>query len=114
LHFKSSSKNKLFGQFSPANRSRIGVQGVWMQVAPNECFPMIKKQEVSIKKGRSKHAKNYLNEENMKLVGLLWSNTWHCRNNSQTANANAIMNDWIERLDSILQLKLQGFTNPRR
>lgn len=57
----------------------------------------IQKQEVSI-------AKNYLNEDEMKLLGLLVEQYLAFAETMAQQQTPMNMNDWIERLDSLLQL----------
>lgn len=57
----------------------------------------IQKQEVSI-------AKNYLNEDEMKLLGLLVEQYLAFAETMAQQQTPMYMNDWIERLDSLLQL----------
>ncbi len=57
----------------------------------------IKKVEVSI-------AKNYLNEDEMKLLGLLVEQYLAFAETMAQQQTPMYMKDWIERLDTILQL----------
>jgi len=57
----------------------------------------IQKQEVSI-------AKNYLNEDEMKLLGLLVEQYLAFAETMAQQQTPMYMNDWIARLDSLLQL----------
>jgi hypothetical protein len=57
----------------------------------------IQKQEVSI-------AKNYLNEDEMKLLGLLVEQYLAFAETMAQQQIPMYMKDWIERLDSLLQL----------
>jgi hypothetical protein len=57
----------------------------------------IQKQEVSV-------AKNYLNEDEMKLLGLLVEQYLAFAETMAQQQTPMYMNDWIERLDSLLQL----------
>jgi hypothetical protein len=57
----------------------------------------IQKQEVSI-------AKNYLNEDEMKLLGLLVEQYLAFAETMAQQQTPMFMNDWIARLDSLLQL----------
>lgn len=57
----------------------------------------IQKQEVSI-------AKNYLNEDEIKLLGLLVEQYLAFAETMAQQQTPMYMNDWIERLDSLLQL----------
>jgi hypothetical protein len=59
--------------------------------------PNIQKQEISI-------AKNYLNEEEIKLLGLLVEQYLAFAETMAQQQTPMYMQDWIERLDSLLQL----------
>ena len=59
--------------------------------------PNIQKQDISI-------AKNYLNEDEMKLLGLLVEQYLAFAETMAQQQTPMYMQDWIERLDSLLQL----------
>lgn len=63
----------------------------------NKTSHTIQKQEVSI-------AKNYLNEDEIKLLGLLVEQYLAFAETMAQQQTPMYMNDWIERLDSLLQL----------
>ena len=63
-----------------------------------------KKGTVSIKKSDISIAKNYLNEDEIKLLGLLVEQYLAFAETMAQQRTPMYMNDWIERLDSILQL----------
>ncbi|MFA6360722.1 MAG: virulence RhuM family protein [Dysgonamonadaceae bacterium] len=63
-----------------------------------------KKQEVSIKKAEVSIAENYLNEDEIKLLGLLVEQYLAYAETMAQQQTPMYMKDWIERLDSILQL----------
>lgn len=63
----------------------------------NKAAKSIQKQEVSI-------AKNYLNEEEMKLLGLLVEQYLAFAETMAQQQNPMYMKDWIERLDGLLQL----------
>jgi hypothetical protein len=63
-----------------------------------------KKQEISIKKAEVSIAKNYLDEDEMKLLGLLVEQYLAFAETMAQQQTPMYMKDWIERLDSILQL----------
>ncbi len=60
-------------------------------------YKSIQKQEISI-------AKNYLNEDEMKLLGLLVEQYLAFAETMAQQQTPMYMNDWIARLDSLLQL----------
>jgi hypothetical protein len=63
-----------------------------------------KKGTVSIKKSDISIAKNYLNEDEIKLLGLLVEQYLAFAETMAQQRTPMYMKDWIERLDSILQL----------
>jgi len=63
-----------------------------------------KKNSVSIKKSDVGIAKNYLNENEIKLLGLLVEQYLAFAKTMAQQQTPMYMNDWIQRLDSILQL----------
>ncbi|MCF8379408.1 MAG: virulence RhuM family protein [Bacteroidales bacterium] len=63
-----------------------------------------KKGTVSIKKSDVSIAKNYLNEEEIKLLGLLVEQYLAFAETMAQQRTPMYMRDWIERLDSILRL----------
>jgi hypothetical protein len=63
-----------------------------------------KKNAVSIKKSDVSIAKNYLNEEEIKLLGLLVEQYLAFAETMAQQRTPMYMADWIQRLDSILQL----------
>lgn len=63
-----------------------------------------KKQPASIKKTEVSIAKNYLNEDEMKLLGLLVEQYLAFAEMMAQQQIPMYMKDWIERLDAILQL----------
>ena len=63
-----------------------------------------KKQPASIKKTEVSIAKNYLDEDEMKLLGLLVEQYLAFAETMAQQQIPMYMKDWIERLDAILQL----------
>lgn len=63
-----------------------------------------KKNAVSIKKSDVSIAKNYLNEDEIKLLGLLVEQYLAFAETMAQQRTPMYMADWIQRLDSILQL----------
>ena len=63
-----------------------------------------KKQVASIKKAEVSIAKNYLNEDEIKLLGLLAEQYLAFAETMAVQQTPMYMKDWIARLDSILQL----------
>ncbi|MFA5298056.1 MAG: RhuM family protein [Lutibacter sp.] len=63
-----------------------------------------KKENVSIKKAEVSIAKNYLDEEELKLLGLLVEQYLAFAETMAQQQTPMYMDDWANRLDSILQL----------
>lgn len=63
-----------------------------------------KKNAVSIKKADVSIAKNYLNEDEIKLLGLLVEQYLAFAETMAQQRTPMYMSDWIQRLDAILQL----------
>ena len=63
-----------------------------------------KKNAVAIKKSDVSIAKNYLNEDEMRLLGLLVEQYLAFAETMAQQQTPMYMIDWIQRLDSILQL----------
>jgi hypothetical protein len=63
-----------------------------------------KKSETAIRKTDVSIAKNYLNEEEMRLLGLLVEQYLAFAETMALQQTPMYMKDWIQRLDSILQL----------
>lgn len=63
-----------------------------------------KKGTTSIKKSEVSTAKNYLNEDEIKLLGLLVEQYLAFAETMAQQRTPMYMNDWIQRLDSLLQL----------
>lgn len=70
-----------------------------------------KKAETSIKKTDAGIAKNYLNEDEIKLLGLLVEQYLAFAETMAQQRTPMYMNDWIARLDSILQLNGRELLN---
>lgn len=63
-----------------------------------------KKNESSVKKAEVNTAKNYLNEDEIKLLGLLVEQYLAFAETMAQQKTPMYMADWIQRLDTILQL----------
>lgn len=70
-----------------------------------------KKQPASIKKEEVSIAKNYLKEDEMKLLGLLVEQYLAFAETMAQQQIPMYMKDWIERLDAILQLNGRELLN---
>jgi hypothetical protein len=65
---------------------------------------MTKKKSTKIKKSEISIAKNYLQEDEMKLLGLIVEQYLAFAETMALENTPMYMKDWIERLDIIVQL----------
>ena len=78
--------------------------------SPSKFLPLMgmqsfdKKNTVSVKKVDVSIAKNYLNEDELKLLGLLVEQYLAFAETMALQQTPMYMKDWITRLDSILQL----------
>jgi hypothetical protein len=70
-----------------------------------------KKNSVSVKKPDVSIAKNYLNEDEIKLLGLLVEQYLAFAETMAQQRTPMYMTDWIQRLDSILQLNGREILN---
>ena len=70
-----------------------------------------KKSNVPIKKSDVSVAKNFLNEDEIKLLGLLVEQYLAFAETMAQQQVPMYMNDWIQRLDSILQLNGRELLN---
>ena len=70
-----------------------------------------KSNTVSIKKSDVSVAKNYLNEDELKLLGLLVEQYLAFAETMALQKTPMYMNDWIKRLDAILQLNGRDLLN---
>ncbi len=70
-----------------------------------------KSNTVSIKKSDVSVAKNYLNEDELKLLGLLVEQYLAFAETMALQQTPMYMNDWIKRLDAILQLNGRDLLN---
>ena len=78
-------------------RANASLPLLGMQSYDKDKNTKIKKQEVSI-------AKNYLNEDEIKLLGLIVEQYLAFAETMAMQNTPMYMSDWIKRLDNILQL----------
>lgn len=104
IAFFKKTQNKLLWAISQNTAAEIVFRRVdaslplmGMQSYDKKETKSIQKQEVSI-------AKNYLNEDEMKLLGLLVEQYLAFAETMAQQQTPMYMNDWIARLDSLLQL----------
>ncbi|TAF33524.1 MAG: cell filamentation protein Fic [Cytophagales bacterium] len=104
LAFFKTVQNKLLWAIS----SQTAAELVYRRV--DATLPLLgmqsfdKKHETTIKKTDVSVAKNYLNEEEMRLLGLLVEQYLAFAETMALQQTPMYMKDWIQRLDSILQL----------
>ena len=70
-----------------------------------------KKNEISVKKSDVSVAKNYLNEDEIKLLGLIVEQYLAFAETMAQQHVPMYMKDWVERLDLILQLNGREILN---
>ena len=68
------------------------------------CNLLIRKNDTKIKKASVSVAKNYLNEDEIKLLGLLVEQYLAFAETMAQQHKPMYMDDWISKLDDILQL----------
>lgn len=104
IEFFKIIQNKLLWAIS----SQTAAELVYRRVDAN--LPLLgmlsfdKKNAVAIKKSDVGIAKNYLNEDEMRLLGLLVEQYLAFAETMAQQHTPMYMKDWIQRLDSILQL----------
>lgn len=104
IEFFKIVQNKLLWAISQQTAAEL----VYRRV--DACLPLMgmqsfdKNNTVSIKKSDVSIAKNYLNEDEIKLLGLLVEQYLAFAETMAQQRTPMYMKDWIQRLDSILQL----------
>jgi hypothetical protein len=104
IEFFKIVQNKLLWAISQQTAAELVYRGV------DACLPLMgmqsfdKNNTVSIKKSDVSIAKNYLNEDEIKLLGLLVEQYLAFAETMAQQRTPMYMKDWIQRLDSILQL----------
>lgn len=111
LAFFKTVQNKLLWAIS----SQTAAELVYRRV--DATLPLLgmqsydKKNETTIKKTDVSIAKNYLNEEEMRLLGLLVEQYLAFAETMALQQTPMYMKDWIQRLDNILQLNGRELLN---
>lgn len=77
IEFFKIVQNKLLWAISQQTAAELVYRRIDASLPLMGMLSYDKKQSVSVKKAEVSIAKNYLNEDEMKLLGLLGSNTWH-------------------------------------
>jgi hypothetical protein len=104
IEFFKIVQNKLLWAISEQTAAELVYRRVDASLPLLGMLSYDKKQVASIKKSEVSIAKNYLNEDEMKLLGLLVEQYLAFAETMAQQQTPMYMKDWIERLDSILQL----------
>lgn len=104
VEFLKIVQNKLLWAISEQTAAELVYRRVDASMPLMGMLSYDKKHVASIKKADVSIAKNYLNEDEMKLLGLLVEQYLAFAETMAQQRTPMYMKDWIERLDSILQL----------
>lgn len=104
IEFFKIVQNKLLWAISEQTAAELVYRRVDATLPLMGMLSYDKKQVASIKKAEVSIAKNYLNEDEMKLLGLLVEQYLAFAETMAQQQTPMYMKDWIERLDTILQL----------
>ena len=104
IEFFKVVQNKLLWAISQQTAAELVYRRVDASLPLMGMLSYDKKQVASIKKAEVSIAKNYLNEDEMKLLGLLVEQYLAFAETMAQQQTPMYMKDWIERLDTILQL----------
>jgi hypothetical protein len=104
IEFFKIVQNKLLWAISQQTAAELVYRRVDASLPLMGMLSYDKKQVASIKKAEVSIAKNYLDEDEMKLLGLLVEQYLAFAETMAQQQTPMYMKDWIERLDSILQL----------
>ncbi len=104
IEFFKIVQNKLLWAISEQTAAELVYRRVDASLPLMGMLSYDKKQVASIKKAEVSVAKNYLNEDEIKLLGLLVEQYLAFAETMAQQQTPMYMKDWIERLDSILQL----------
>jgi hypothetical protein len=104
IEFFKIVQNKLLWAISQQTAAELVYRRVDASLPLMGMLSYDKKQSVSVKKEEVSIAKNYLDEDEMKLLGLLVEQYLAFAETMAQQQTPMYMNDWIERLDSILKL----------
>jgi len=104
ISFFKVIQNKLLWAISQQTAAELVYRRVDASLSLMGMLSYDKKQAVSVKKAEVSIAKNYLEEGEMKLLGLLVEQYLAFAETMAQQQTPMYMKDWIERLDSILQL----------
>jgi hypothetical protein len=104
LAFFKTVQNKLLWAISSNTAAELVYRRVDAALPLLGMLSFDKKKEAPIKKSDVSIAKNYLNEDEMRLLGLLVEQYLAFAETMAQQQTPMYMKDWIQRLDSILQL----------
>lgn len=104
IEFFKIVQNKLLWAISEQTAAELVYRRVDASLPLMGMLSYDKKQVAYIKKAEVSIAKNYLNEDEMKLLGLLVEQYLAFAETMAQQQTPMYMKDWIERLDTILQL----------
>ena len=111
IQFFKVVQNKLLWAISQQTAAELVYRRVDASLPLMGMLSYDKKKEVSIKKAEVSIAKNYLNEEEIKLLGLLVEQYLAFSETMAQQHTPMYMKDWANRLDSILQLNGRELLN---
>ena len=104
IEFFKIVQNKLLWAISQQTAAELVYRRVDASLPLMGMLSYDKKQVASIKKAEVSIAKNYLNEDEMKLLGLLVEQYLAFAETMAQQQTPMYMKDWIERLDVILKM----------
>lgn len=104
IAFFKKIQNKLLWAISQNTAAELVFRRVDASLPLMGMLSYDKKESQSIQKQEISIAKNYLNEDEMKLLGLLVEQYLAFAETMAQQQTPMYMNDWITRLDSLLQL----------
>ena len=104
IEFFRIVQNKLLWAISEQTAAELVYRRVDASLPLMGMLSYDKKQMTSVKKAEVSIAKNYLNEDEMKLLGLLVEQYLAFAETMAQQQTPMYMKDWTERLDTILQL----------
>ena len=104
IHFFKVIQNKLLWAISQQTAAELVYRRADASLPLLGMQSLDKKNTGSIKKSDTSIAKNYLSEEEIKLLGLLVEQYLAFAETMAQQRTPMYMKDWIDRLDSILQL----------
>jgi hypothetical protein len=104
IEFFKVIQNKLLWAISAQTAAELVYRRVDASLPLMGMQSFVKKNTVSIKKVDVSIAKNYLNEDEIKLLGLLVEQYLAFAETMALQQTPMYMKDWIARLDSLLQL----------